>query len=127
MKNAVACFGSIMLVFVVVLLQVKTEVDIQSVRSRAKASGRSAKSADELQRRRDRQGSTEDDGAVADSLSSDGGDTGGEGGYRRGHLPRVELPSNSVYRLTTTDHLGGLFDLKQFAGQVTLIVNTACK
>lgn len=37
------------------------------------------------------------------------------------------LPSNSIYRLVVPDAAGNDFDLSQFAGRVTLVVNTACK
>ena len=37
------------------------------------------------------------------------------------------LPSNSIYRLVVPDANGRDFDLSQFAGRVTLVVNTACK
>jgi hypothetical protein len=37
------------------------------------------------------------------------------------------LPANSIYRLVVPDAAGNDFDLSQFAGRVTLVVNTACK
>jgi hypothetical protein len=37
------------------------------------------------------------------------------------------LPENSIYNLEYPNTLGDIISLKRFAGQVTLVVNTACK
>jgi hypothetical protein len=37
------------------------------------------------------------------------------------------LPPNSIYRLSVNDELGEPWSLGDYAGKVTLIVNTACK
>jgi len=36
------------------------------------------------------------------------------------------LPSNSIYRLAVPNIVGEMTSLHQYAGQVTLVVNTAC-
>lgn len=41
-------------------------------------------------------------------------------------VPHSHLPENSIYRLTMTDVTGNKIDLSQFAGMVSLVVNTAC-
>ena len=41
--------------------------------------------------------------------------------------PHADLPPDSIYRLTVKDQLGDPFPLIDYAGKVTLIVNTACK
>eukprot|EP00977_Amphora_coffeiformis_P022140 scaffold10526_cov139-Amphora_coffeaeformis.AAC.3 len=40
--------------------------------------------------------------------------------------PHAHLPENSIYRLTLTDVTGNQVDMSQFAGMVSLVVNTAC-
>jgi len=46
---------------------------------------------------------------------------------RRAAVGGYELPDDSIYRLTVFDQIGDPFPLMDFAGKVTLIVNTACK
>ena len=45
---------------------------------------------------------------------------------RAASILRVQ-PRNSIYRLSVTDSLGTVQSLEQYAGMVTLVVNTACK
>jgi hypothetical protein len=40
--------------------------------------------------------------------------------------PLKRLPPDSIYRLTVKDQLGDPYPLSQYAGKVTLVVNTAC-
>lgn len=40
--------------------------------------------------------------------------------------PHADLPEDSIYRLTLTDVTGNQVDMSQFAGMVSLVVNTAC-
>jgi len=40
--------------------------------------------------------------------------------------PHPHLPQNSIYRLTIPDVTGNRVDMSQFAGMVSLVVNTAC-
>jgi glutathione peroxidase len=44
----------------------------------------------------------------------------------RPRLPPT-LPEESIYRLSVEDHFGEMVSLLQYAGNVTLVVNTACK
>lgn len=39
----------------------------------------------------------------------------------------MQLPFDSIYRLSVVDQLGNQFSLSKFVGKYTLIVNTACK
>lgn len=39
----------------------------------------------------------------------------------------LNLPPNSIYRMTVEDSLGDPVSLADYAGKVTLVVNTACK
>ena len=45
----------------------------------------------------------------------------------RDELPLVDLPSNSLYRLTGTNILGEPLLFSSLIGSVTLVVNVACK
>ena len=40
--------------------------------------------------------------------------------------PNAHLPENSIYRLKLPDVTGNQVDMSQFAGMVSLVVNTAC-
>jgi hypothetical protein len=42
-------------------------------------------------------------------------------------MTEVVLPPNSIYRLSVKDVFDEMVSLKQYAGKVTLVVNTACK
>jgi hypothetical protein len=81
-KNAIACVSSLVLVFLVTLLQVHSPVENAGMLLRSQKAAR-------------------------------------ERAIRM-------LPSNSIYRLAVPDADGRDVDLSQFAGRVTLVVNTAC-
>jgi hypothetical protein len=81
-KNAIACVSSLVLVFLVTLLQVHSPVENAGMLLRSQKAAR-------------------------------------ERAIRM-------LPSNSIYRLAVPDAAGRDVDLSQFAGRVTLVVNTAC-
>jgi hypothetical protein len=42
-------------------------------------------------------------------------------------MTEVVLPQNSIYRLSVLDIFDEMVSLKEYAGKVTLVVNTACK
>ena len=48
-------------------------------------------------------------------------------GSSRDEPSLVDLPSNSLYRLTGTNILGEPLDFSSLIGSVTLVVNVACK
>lgn len=50
------------------------------------------------------------------------------GGVRSAAVAALsQLPPNSIYRLSVVDANGAMQSLAQYAGMVTLVVNTACK
>lgn len=44
-----------------------------------------------------------------------------------GEDPRFPLPPDSIYRLSVENQQGELVSLRRFAGNVSLVVNTACR
>jgi len=125
-----ACFGSIMLVFFVVLFQVRTDsvTNGQKKKASVRSAGQAASGDRNVriqhpQPRREREERDKEDGAVA---------SGDQSKKKRQHrdrhvVPRVTLPQDSIYRLTVEDHMGDPFSLERLSGYVTLVVNTACK
>lgn len=50
-----------------------------------------------------------------------------EPGLEARRIEPDSLPPNSIYRLEVEDQHGKLVSLRQYAGNITLVVNTACK